>query len=189
VPWSYLVLNGARHLGRLGRRLVGIQLHQAAAHLRAQGLNLCVQNIDKRRLDDQQLSVIVLDQPPSGHAPGGGACPAGAPSSTWPLCPPTERVDRATVYLEAHRVVPADGWSWPLASRGSPARRMGWLKDGWKIPNVCTSSSTTCGMAHSAMPSHLWVFHHSALPSCGGVTAEVDRPLHTILIVIMVIII
>jgi hypothetical protein len=35
VPWSHLALNGARHLGRLGRRLVGIPLHQAAAHLRA----------------------------------------------------------------------------------------------------------------------------------------------------------
>jgi hypothetical protein len=35
VPWSHLTLNGARQLGRLGRRLVGIQLHQAAAHLRA----------------------------------------------------------------------------------------------------------------------------------------------------------
>jgi hypothetical protein len=102
------------------------------------------------------------------------ACPAGAPSSTWPLCPPTERVDGVTVCLEAHRVVPADGWSWPLASRGSPARCMGWHKDGWKIPHVRTSPSTTCGMAHSAMPSHLRVFHHSALSSCGGVMAEVD---------------
>jgi hypothetical protein len=35
VPWSHLAIHGARHLGRLGRRLVGIQLHQAAAHLRA----------------------------------------------------------------------------------------------------------------------------------------------------------
>ena len=35
VAWSHLALNGARQLGRLGRRLVGIQLHQAAIHLRA----------------------------------------------------------------------------------------------------------------------------------------------------------
>ena len=35
VPWSHLALNAARQLGRLGRRLVGIQLHQAATHLRA----------------------------------------------------------------------------------------------------------------------------------------------------------
>jgi hypothetical protein len=72
VPWSHLTVNGARHLGRFGRRLVGIQLHQAAAHPHASGLDLCVQNIDQRRSDDQQPPVIVLDQPRQGLLQEGG---------------------------------------------------------------------------------------------------------------------
>ena len=35
MPWNHLALNGARQLGRLGRRLVGIQLRRAATHPRA----------------------------------------------------------------------------------------------------------------------------------------------------------
>jgi hypothetical protein len=128
--------------------------------------------------------VIVLDQPRQGLLQK-GACPAGATLSTCRLCPPTERVDHVTVCLEAHRVVPADGWSWPLASRGSPARCMGWHKDAWKILHVCTPSRTICEMTHRVMSSYLQVFHHSAFPSCGGVTAEVDRPLHATVTVIM----
>src|SRR5262245_10602477 len=107
----------------------------------------------------------------------------------WLRCPPTEGVDRVTVCFETYRVVPADGWSWRLASRRSPARGMGWPKDDETIPHVYPSPSTTCGTAHRAMSSRLRVFHHSALSSCRGVTAEVDRPLHTTVIVIMLLII
>ena len=117
--------------------------------------------------------MIVLDQLRQGLLQK-GTCPAGATLSTCRLCPPTERVDHVTMCLEAHRVVPADGWSWPLAFRGLPARCMGWHKDTWKIPHVCTPSRTICEMTH-----------HSAFPLCGGVTAEVDRPLHATVTVIM----